>query len=92
MWKSSNQVNPNITLAQFGMSVSFSDSYATGDYYDLSYPGVILRVQLSRQIGYHVVQTYVPSVVFVALAWLSLFISPESVPGSACTCGVSNST
>ena len=27
------------------------------------------------------VQTYIPSTVFVVLAWLSLFIPAESVPG-----------
>ncbi len=80
-WLSDNQVNPNISLAQFSLDVHLSDSYAT-EIYDQSYPGVIMRIHLSRQLGYHVVQTYVPSVVFVALAWLSLFISPESVPGN----------
>ncbi len=76
----SSNVNPNITLAQFQTEVQLVESYAT-DYYDLSYPGIVLRIRLTREIGYHVVQTYVPSVVFVALAWLSLFIAPESVPG-----------
>ena len=60
--------------------VEFEDTYAT-DYYDLAYPGIIMKVYLNREIGYHVVQTYIPSCVFVVLAWLSLFISPESVPG-----------
>lgn len=76
----SSNVNPNITLAQFLIDVDLEDSYAT-DYYDLAYPGIIMRIRLSREIGYHVVQTYIPSVVFVALAWLSMFIPPESVPG-----------
>ena len=39
------------------------------------------QLHLTRQIGYHVVQTYIPSTVFVVLAWLSLFIPAESVPG-----------
>lgn len=42
---------------------------------------MILKVSLKRQIGYHIVQTYIPSIVFVILAWVSLFIAPESVPG-----------
>merc|ERR1711982_222767 len=56
------------------------DSYST-DYYDIQYPGLIMKLHLTRQIGYHIVQTYIPSTVFVVLAWLSLFIPPESVPG-----------
>ena len=100
-WLPENQVNPNITLSQFTMDVTLSDSYST-EFYDLAYPGVIMRIRLRRQIGYHIVQvnnvytvqlfllrmiddsrfqTYVPSIVFVVLAWLSLFISHESVPG-----------
>ena len=74
-----SNVNPNITLSQFGMDVEL-DGYETS-YYETNYPGLIMRIRLHRYIGYHVVQTYIPSVVFVVLAWLSLFISAESVPG-----------
>ena len=40
-----------------------------------------MKIRLQRQLGYHLVQTYIPSVVFVAISWLSLFVSPESIPG-----------
>ena len=79
--KDGSTVNPNITLAQFDLGVTLEDTYAT-DYYDLSYPGIIMKLDLTRLIGYHITQTYLPSVILVALAWLSLFISPESVPGT----------
>jgi hypothetical protein len=78
--RNGSTVNANITLAQFGLDVVLEDTYAT-DYYDLAYPGIIMKLYLNRVIGYHVVQTYIPSMVLVVLAWLSLFISPESVPG-----------
>ncbi len=54
-WLPENQVNPNITLSQFTMDVTLSDSYST-EFYDLAYPGVIMRIRLRRQIGYHIVQ------------------------------------
>ncbi|TRY74426.1 hypothetical protein TCAL_05021, partial [Tigriopus californicus] len=80
-WKANaSNVNPNITLAQFDMEVVLEETYAT-DYYDLAYPGIIMKIHLTREIGYHIVQTYIPSVIFVILAWLSMFISPDSVPG-----------
>ena len=75
--------------------ITLMDSYST-DYYDISYPGLIMKVfstfketfptklfqlHLTRQLAYHVVQTYIPSTVFVVIAWLSLFVPPESVPG-----------
>merc|ERR1719342_130974 len=78
--QSHSNVNANISLAQFSFNVILMDSYST-DYYDIAYPGLIMKLHLTRQIGYHIVQTYIPSAVFVILAWLSLFIPVESVPG-----------
>ena len=62
------------------MYVFFIFSYST-DYYDIQYPGVILRIFLQRKIQYHLLQTYIPSGLFVIIAWLSMFISPEAIPG-----------
>ena len=42
---SHNNVNYNISLAQFGFDVQLMDSYST-DYYDIAYPGLIMRVML----------------------------------------------
>jgi len=39
------------------------------------------QLHLTRKLTYHLVQTYIPSTVFVVIAWLSLFVPPESVPG-----------
>ena len=75
-----NNVNPNITLDQFEETIIFKRDYAT-DYYDLSYSGLILHIRLSRKIIFHLVQTYIPSFLFVSVAWLSLFINPEVIPG-----------
>lgn len=36
--KDNNNINPNISLSQFKVDVSFEDTYDT-DYYDLKYPG-----------------------------------------------------
>ena len=76
----SSHVNPNISLDQFEAEVVFQSAYAT-DYYAMDYPGVILRIHLSRKINYHLLQTYVPSLLFVIIAWLSLFINPDAIPG-----------
>ena len=43
--KADQQVNPNISLAQFDFSVHRKDSYKT-DYYTLQYPGIILAVRI----------------------------------------------
>ena len=75
-----NNVNENISLAQFDFNVVFGNDYAT-DYYDLAYPGVILRIYLERKIWFHLMQTYIPAFIFVTLAWLTCFIPSEQVPG-----------
>ena len=42
---SHNNVNYNISLAQFTFAVQLMDSYST-DYYDIAYPGLIMRVNV----------------------------------------------
>ena len=42
---------------------------------------MIMTVLLRRKISYHLLQTYLPSGLFVIVAWLSLFLPPESIPG-----------
>ena len=38
-----NNVNSNISLAQFTFNMQLMDSYST-DYYEIAYPGLIMRV------------------------------------------------
>ena len=77
--RENQNVNPNISLDQFEEKVVFQMSYAT-DYYDMAYGGLILHIHLSRKINYHLIQTYIPSFLFVTVAWLSLFVNPEAMP------------
>ena len=60
--------------------MELGDDYAT-DYYDLAYPGVIMKMHFKRKIWFHLMQTYIPSTIFAIVAWLSVFIPPEQVPG-----------
>ena len=43
--------------------------------------GLIMALHLSRSSGFHLLQTYLPSSIFVLLGWLALFIPHTSVPG-----------
>merc|ERR1712018_823522 len=47
----------------------------------MSFGGLILNIHLYRKINYHLIQTYIPSFLFVTVAWLSLFVNPEAIPG-----------
>lgn len=38
------------------------------------------NVILQRQIGYHIVQTYVPTALIVVISWVSFWIDPSAIP------------
>ena len=78
--KSDSQINKDIHLDQFIFSVDLSDTYQTEDY-DIAYPGLVMKITLTRVLGYHLIQTFIPSALFVILSWLSLFLPRASVPG-----------
>ncbi|CAB4064718.1 RAE1 [Lepeophtheirus salmonis] len=79
-WDLSNSViNPNITLDQFSPLIYFKKYDTQSDM--TSYSGLIIRIQLQRLIPYHVIQTFIPSIVFVILGWISLFLDPQAIPG-----------
>ena len=40
-----------------------------------------MRLKLKRNLSYHMLRTYLPSTLFVCLAWFSMFIPLEHVPG-----------
>ncbi len=50
------------------------------------YSGIRFQIQLKRKLSYHLVQTYVPSTLFVIVSWLSFLVPPESVPGRMAIC------
>ena len=79
-WHHVNNINPNISLDQFEETVIFQEEYAT-DYYEIQYPGLILNIILNRKVNYHLINSYIPSCLFVTVAWLSLFVNPEAIPG-----------
>ena len=40
-----------------------------------------MRLKFERKLSYHLIRTYLPSGLFVTLAWFSMFIPIEHVPG-----------
>ena len=55
-----NNVNSNISLAQFSFNVQLIDSYST-DYYEIAYPGLIMRVySLQNVIKIHGQSSCIP--------------------------------
>lgn len=44
------------------------------------FPRLTLRIQLKRNRGMYIIQSYVPSILLVAMSWVSFWISQSAVP------------
>lgn len=51
-----------------------------------TYPGLGVKIDLKRHLGYHLTQTYIPSIIFVIVAWLSFIVPSDIVPGRMVLC------
>lgn len=54
--------------------------------FDLSFPSgnfsaLKVSFDLRRQNGYHVLQTYIPTILIVVISWVSFWLDPNAVPG-----------
>ncbi|XP_074651080.1 glycine receptor subunit alpha-4-like [Tubulanus polymorphus] len=52
-----------------------SKSYRTGNFSCLQ-----MDISLNRQLGYYLIQVYVPSFLVVTVSWVSFWLSPEATP------------
>ncbi|XP_042879960.1 glycine receptor subunit alpha-2-like [Penaeus japonicus] len=70
----------SLEIAQFDLlGVATSNTtyaYATGNF-----SGLLVYFNLRRQNGYHVLQTYVPTILIVSISWVSFWLDPNAVPG-----------
>ena len=69
-WSQSN-VNANISLAQFSFNVLLMDSYNT-DYYDIAYPGLIMKVKNMNECKYLSIKDHTFS--FISLVSLVIIL------------------
>eukprot|EP00091_Calanus_sinicus_P008136 TRINITY_DN1976_c0_g1_i4.p1 TRINITY_DN1976_c0_g1~~TRINITY_DN1976_c0_g1_i4.p1 ORF type:complete len:263 (-),score=92.76 TRINITY_DN1976_c0_g1_i4:362-1150(-) len=67
--------NNRINLTQFTYDISYTDEYDMEEY-DVVYPGLIATIKFDRIKNYHIIQTYIPSFLFVIVSYLTLFMPP----------------
>ncbi|ESO03777.1 hypothetical protein HELRODRAFT_80045, partial [Helobdella robusta] len=63
--------------------VDCSSNYTSG-----AYPCAEISFTLQRDIGYYVIQVFIPSVLVVILSWVSFWINIDGVPARLCTLGL----
>ncbi|XP_076029341.1 glycine receptor subunit alpha-2-like [Oratosquilla oratoria] len=70
----------HLEIAQFDLigqeSSELTNAYSTGNF-----SGLRVDFYLRRQNGYHVLQTYIPTILIVTISWVSFWLDPNAVPG-----------
>lgn len=83
-WSTSGvAVNPELKLLQYNIGTPLeleeSDSYMREKEGNFSRLTVYFRFE--RQIGHHLIQTFAPSSLVVALSWFSFWLGLDAIPG-----------
>nr|NP_001165353.1 glycine receptor precursor [Ciona intestinalis]BAI66458.1 glycine receptor [Ciona intestinalis] len=73
------QLPPSLTLPQFRI-LGYKLGSCTKVYNTGSFTCIEVSFILERQMGYYVIQTYVPSALIVILSWVSFWINMEAAP------------
>ncbi|XP_064637327.1 glycine receptor subunit alpha-1-like isoform X1 [Lineus longissimus] len=45
-----------------------------------SFSCIEAEIQLDRDTGFYIIQTYIPTIIFVMLSWLNFYMDPKAVP------------
>ncbi|XP_077990571.1 glycine receptor subunit alpha-2-like [Glandiceps talaboti] len=72
-------VDKSVRLPQYTISDVESET-KIGEYLTGNFGQVIVRFSLVRQIGFYVLQAYIPSTLLVVLSWLALWMEITSAP------------
>ncbi|XP_078694787.1 glycine receptor subunit alpha-4-like [Branchiostoma floridae x Branchiostoma belcheri] len=73
------EFNPVIELPEYVIS-GWTSRDCTGNYTIGSFSCIEVKFTLVRQLGFYLIQTYVPSILIVCLSWLTFWISPNQAP------------
>lgn len=75
-------INENITLSQHTFYVELIDDDSSSSFSTGSFSKIKMRIHLVRQITFHALRTYLPSLFFILVAWFSMFVPLNHVPGN----------
>ncbi|CAL4181000.1 unnamed protein product, partial [Meganyctiphanes norvegica] len=70
----------SLVIAQYDLvnyeTQNYTTHFLTGDYSSIN-----VTFFLRRQQGYHILQTYTPTILIVAISWVSFWLDPSHVAG-----------
>ncbi|XP_069979759.1 glutamate-gated chloride channel alpha-like isoform X4 [Penaeus vannamei] len=70
----------NLEIAQYDL-LGHSTHERKQEFVTGNFSGLLIKFSLRRQNGYHVLQTYVPTILIVSISWVSFWLDPNAVPG-----------
>ncbi|KAI9541536.1 Glycine receptor subunit alpha-2 [Dissostichus eleginoides] len=81
-WLSENpvQVADDLTLPQFVLKEEMDLGYCTKSYNTGKFTCIEVKFHLERQMGYYLIQMYIPSLLIVILSWVSFWINMDAAP------------
>ncbi|XP_031416513.1 glycine receptor subunit alpha-2 isoform X2 [Clupea harengus] len=81
-WMDKNpvQVAEGLTLPQFLLRDEKELGYCTKHYNTGKFTCIEVNFHLERQMGYYLIQMYIPSLLIVILSWVSFWINMDAAP------------
>ncbi|KAL8617938.1 hypothetical protein ACOMHN_052889 [Nucella lapillus] len=81
-WSTARQATSLLPSANFpDFSIDGISTHDCGTTYAIgTFPCLLTTLQMSREIGFYIFQTYLPSILTVILSWASFWIDHEAVP------------
>ena len=76
-------INTNITLSQQTFMVELIDDDDSSSFSTGKFSKIKMRIHLVRQVSFHALRTYLPSLFFIMVAWFSMFVPLNHVPGES---------
>ncbi|XP_058884985.1 glycine receptor subunit alpha-2 isoform X1 [Acipenser ruthenus] len=74
------QVADGLTLPQFILKDEKELGYCTKHYNTGKFTCIEVKFHLERQMGYYLIQMYIPSLLIVILSWVSFWINMDAAP------------
>ncbi|NXC34082.1 GLRA4 protein, partial [Campylorhamphus procurvoides] len=74
------QVAEGLTLPQFILRDEKDLGYCTKYYNTGKFTCIEVKFHLERQMGYYLIQMYIPSLLIVILSWISFWINMDAAP------------
>ncbi|CAL8333261.1 glycine receptor, alpha 4a [Gadus morhua] len=74
------QVAEDLTLPQFVLKEEKDLGYCTKYYNTGKFTCIEVKFHLERQMGYYLIQMYIPSLLIVILSWVSFWINMDAAP------------